>query len=172
MTAGLPEMASWPVVRSTRTTRIRSDAQTKAGCGDAASSPAVWLPARQDAAGGTITLLSAAVGVCRYHGAGKDDSLTKLGLVPLSTFQSAWPIPSTTAPPGCHAATPDGPVGDWLVFSAAPVPPYRADLVNQGEFALVELDGCRRVVSPGKGLIGFVSPAQADRLAALADRSP
>ena len=173
VTTGLPDMATWPVVHSALTERIRTDAQTKAGCGDAASSPAVWLPAHQDTkAKGTITLPTGAVGVCRYHGAGKDDSLTTLGLVPLSAFRAAWPIPSTTAPPGCLAATPDGPVGDWLVFSAAPVPPYRADLVNQGEFALVELDGCRRVASPGKGLIGFVSSAQADRLAALANRSP
>ncbi len=168
----LPDSSGWPVTQTTRVKQVMGDAQTKAGCGPFASSPAVWLEAsREIKTTGSMTMPSSAVGVCLYHGFGKNNSLTKVGLVSLGGFQAAWPTVSAAAPSGCRAATIDGPVGDWLVLSPAPAPPYTQG-GNNGEFALVELDGCRRLVSPDHGLVGYVSPAQADRLAALADQSP
>lgn len=166
-------LSSMPVRSEERGERVRTDLEVTSGCGSGAKSPAVWLDS-VDTTGSSIPSVPSkgSVGVCRYHGdTWQEGTLVAAGLHGRSEVVADWPAPSDVATPTCTppADAITTPPVDGVMIQRAPSRPYRLDEAGSGLFAMVELGGCRRMVSPSSGLVGSVDPATVDALAALAD---
>ena len=109
--------------------------------------------------------------ICRYRGIeGGDGALVAVGV--------SEPGPIGDAVAGITAQPPDGCVdtGDpttaeptgFLLLQRTPAKPTPDDMASN-PLAVVELGGCRRVVDPTHGTIGYLNASAVDRLAALAD---
>lgn len=170
--AAFHDVASMPVVGTTRTTQVRTEIDVVAGCGTGGKSPAMWLESSAAVAARVTLPTAGKVSVCRYHPtAGQEGELAAAGIVPAADFTRSWPV-SSNGPADC--AQPTDPMQttavDWVLLLQTPDPPYRLDQPAARPIALIELGGCHRVVDPRAGLVGFVDASAAAGIAARADR--
>lgn len=160
----------------TRTTQVLGDLETTSNCGDGAKSPAIWISMGQRGKGRATLPAAGSVSICFYHGvADQQGELTRVGVVPVEHLRPLWQkLPagkvSACAPPADAMTVP--PV-DWLMFLPTPNPPYQYGTSVAGPIAppiaLLELGGCRRLLSVTDGLAGEVSSTLGKELAELAN---
>jgi hypothetical protein len=177
--AALGSAAARPVRTSIPISQVATQQEVTSGCGAEAKSPAIWL----DAGGGTKNPADRPVGsalpatgqvaVCRY--APQDEpalgTLRATGSVTTDALAGALRQLATTAPSGCPspATVENSPATDWLMVQALPA--SGADQPAPAPLLLVELDGCRRVVETGQGVIGYLPTDVAPAVGALADQT-
>ncbi len=81
-------------------------------------------------------------------------------MITATNLNKSWPTASAISPPGCPPTGGTLPTLDWLEVTQPPPPPTDGVKPIGNPIVLVELSGCRRVVAPDTGLVGYLTQAQ------------
>lgn len=159
--------------RATPSKQVATELEAASGCYGGANSPDIW----QQASGSAEPAAPPDKGnlsVCRYRpdaGSPESGTLAAAGVVPAATLAGyLTPGALTDTCPAPAADAPDH--GGWLTVVTTPAQDASPEDIGAVTYvAVIGLDGCRPVVSPTAGLLGYLTPAQAETLAALASEA-
>lgn len=165
-------LSSMPIRSERRGAQARTELEITTGCEATGKSVAVWAEVGDTTGLPALSLPSGSIIICRYRNeTHQQGPLAAAGIPSRTAALAAWPTPpdvtrATCTPP---ADIITGPVIDWVTIRRVPTKPYRFDGTGSELLALVELGGCRRLVTPRSDVVGSLDQAHVDALAALAD---